>query len=91
MNSKDQAILEIFYGKKSSNVIGWENFSLKILLLFHKKWPNQIAAFTDAYTHAKSQHHSSIQAWRIAELNTENYFWHAQMNGLNQTVVFMYA
>ena len=50
MISKDQAILEIFYVKKSSNVIGLENFSLKILLLFHKKWPNQIAIFSDAYT-----------------------------------------
>ena len=60
INSKDQAILDIFYAKESSNLTGWENFGLKLKKKTVKLLEKTNLAFLlinassmDAYLHAK--------------------------------------
>ena len=66
IKSKDQAILEISYVKKSRNLINWENSITR--LLKNLKWLNQFAVFTTVYPHEKNQHHASIHSWNPEDL-----------------------
>ena len=78
INSKDQATLEIFYVKKSNNMIGWENLgglNSRARPLNCLQWMNQSVVSVDVYPCAKNQHHSSIHSWHIIEPMLGKCIW----------------
>ena len=67
MKSKYQVILEIFYDKKSRNLIGQNNFGAKTQELdYQTSWNDWIKKYY-ANENAKIQYHSSTQSSNIAD------------------------
>ena len=91
MNSKDQAILEIFYVKESNNLIGLKKFRAKL--------KNQIVKLSETTESflcfykclSKKQKISIITQFSLDISRCSGVRSHTHINGLNQLNVFYYA